>query len=179
GFEVTEERGGFRFQSQPGALSGKPIPLLRVVIRTGGFDGIRPGPDFGGGSRRAVGVQPCGDLCVVGAGREQWLYLRAFHTFEAEEQVIHRAIEMVFSGGPVQGGAAFIGHAGQQGVTANANARTARRFLGKVFCCVHGSSYSVEGCGWSVKSQRLRGARRGVAGSKRTPTDVSDSLTRT
>jgi hypothetical protein len=45
---------------------------------------------------------------------------------------------MIFPRRSIDCRAAFVGHAGQQGVTANAGARAARWFFGEVFGCVHG-----------------------------------------
>src|SRR5881628_2717292 len=65
GFEVVEERGGLRFQSQSGALAGKPLLALRVVVRPARFHRIGPRLDFRRRFRRAVFVQPGRDLFVA------------------------------------------------------------------------------------------------------------------
>ena len=64
GFEVFNQRRVLRLQSHLGALTGKPLSFRRILVRIDGLDGIRPGFHFRRRFRRAVGVQPLGNLFV-------------------------------------------------------------------------------------------------------------------
>jgi len=53
----------------------------------------------------------------------------ALHNFETEEHVIERTSEMIFVDVPRHERAAFVDGAPKNGVAADSNARTARRFF--------------------------------------------------
>jgi len=57
------------------------------------------------------------------------LKIRGRHTFETEKHIIERTIEVIFADVACNERAALVNCAPENGVAANANSRTARRFF--------------------------------------------------
>ena len=81
----------------------------------------------------AVLIEPLRHLLIARAVLDLRLEVVALHPFESKEHVIERTIEMIFANISRDQRATFVDRPSENGVTANANTRTARCFLRQIF----------------------------------------------
>src|SRR2546423_5695395 len=125
--EPIKKRRLLRIQAERLRLLHKPVPALRVVVRTGGFDFVAPAPDFVRAALFASLIEPFSDLLVARAVLELSFEIGAFHPFEAEKHVIQRTIEMVLSDVTGNQRPTFVNGPPQDDITAYADPGAAGR----------------------------------------------------
>ena len=136
-FQKVEKRRALRLEAKLGAFLRKPFFPLGVFIRAVGLDAGAPLLDFINRFRRAVAVEPIDQLLIRGTGGKERPYVVDLHTLKAEQHLVERASEVIFTGHAVHGGSAFIRHARSQCVIAQPRAGAAWRFLSQIFESAH------------------------------------------
>lgn len=114
-------------------LFAEELPLFRVIVEAARLDLVSPAFDFFGRFLFACLVEPFDHFLVARAPFGLRFEIVAFHTLETEERVIQRTIEVIFANVSRHQGTALIDRAAKDGVTANANARTARGLFRQIF----------------------------------------------
>src|SRR6266487_3613672 len=104
-------------------LFAEEIALLRMVVETARLHFVSPTFDFLCRFLFAALIEPFGNFLVACALLDLRFEIVAFHTFETEEHVIERTIEVIFANISGHQRAAFIDRAAKNRIIANANAR--------------------------------------------------------
>ena len=100
-----------------------------MIVETACFHLFGPAFDFFRHFLFAALIEPLDHLLITRALLDLRFEIGAVHAFETKEHVIKRTIEMIFADVPCHERAAFVDGAAKNGVAANSNVRTARRFF--------------------------------------------------
>ena len=128
------ERCGFRgIEAEFLDLFAKEIAFFRMIVEAACLDLVSPMVDFVRRLLFARLMKPFDDFMVACALLDLRSEIVAFYTFETEEHVIERTIEVIFANISTYLGATLINRAAKDCVTANANARTAWGLFPQIF----------------------------------------------
>jgi hypothetical protein len=118
-----------RIESEFLDLFAEEVALFRMVVETACLHFVSPGFDFLRRFLFAVLVEAFHDFLIACALFNLRFEIVAFHSFETEEHIIERTIEVILADISRYQRAAFIDCAAKNCVTANANPRTAWALL--------------------------------------------------
>jgi hypothetical protein len=125
------ERSGFRgIQPEFLDLFAEVVALFRMLVETACLCFVSPTFNLFGHFLFATLIEPFHDFLVACALLDLHFEILALHTFETEEHIIERTVEVIFANISRYQSAALIDCATESCVTANADPRTTWRFLG-------------------------------------------------
>src|SRR4030095_2929987 len=125
-FQPLERCSLRRVESEFLDLFAEELSLFRMVVETAHFHLVSPAVDFLARFLFAGLIEPFDHFLVACALLDLRFEIVALDTFETEERVIQRTIEVVFANISRHQRAAFIDGATKDRITANADAWTAR-----------------------------------------------------
>src|SRR5205814_6759586 len=97
------------------------LTFLRVVVEAGRFGFLAPAFDLVRRFLFAIGVEPFRHLLIARAVLDLRFEIGAFDSFETEQRVIERTIEVVFADVARDQRRALVYGAAENGVTADPN----------------------------------------------------------